>query len=73
LAIAGGIVLLLVSVLIWLNSGTGERPVKPRGSEPAGRIPGSTGEESTQALPEPQPGQPAVAKGDTLPPVFQPR
>ena len=33
LAIAGGVVLLLLIVLIWLNSGTGEGPAKPRGGE----------------------------------------
>ena len=57
--------LLLLIVLIWLNSGTSEGPAKPRDDEGSGRIPGPPDEESTQAVPEPQQGQPAVAAQET--------
>lgn len=57
-AIAGGIVLLLLIVLIWLNSGTSPGPVKPRDGEPSGYIPGPRNDESTGAVAEPQPSQP---------------
>jgi hypothetical protein len=64
-AIAGGIGLLLLIVLIWANRGPSQPPAGPRDDQASERMPSPPDEESTQAVQEPQPGPPAAAPPET--------